>query len=100
MTTIWTPAQSNAALAEGWDLFESDGEHGTKIELQAWNDAGIFKGDDQAWRHVVDRAIAGSELHRAALAHLREINPAEYKNIVDVSALALADAVGLTNGPQ
>jgi hypothetical protein len=58
----WTPADSKAAIAEGWDLFDCEG----KADIERHDDKTPFKGDDEAIDHVVRRALAGDR--RAAKA--------------------------------
>lgn len=63
-----------AAFAEGWGVFDcgchDDGSR--RIELQRLDaphaGAPRFRGDHEAWHHVVARSRAGSRLHAAALA--------------------------------
>lgn len=60
----WTAADSAAAVAEGWDVFEtSEGYY----EIERDDDAGILADDDAAVLLVVNRAAEGSELHIKAL---------------------------------
>ncbi len=70
----WTVAER-----EGWGLAEA-GFHtnGTPImELQAIGDGRPDLADDQAaWAHVVGRARQGSDLHRAALAAVDDVERA------------------------
>ena len=74
MTIPATPSfrfDQTVAEREGWGLagagFHADGTPIT--ELQAIQDGHSDLTDDQAaWRHVVARARLGSDLHRAALA--------------------------------
>lgn len=71
---MWTQDDSKQAVAEGWDVFESD-ERG--LEIQRCDCTGpdetgepLFDGDQSAVEHCEQRAAAGSELHRRALAGL------------------------------
>ena len=69
----WTYAEQDAAGAEGWDLFATGGgKVHEPYELQALID-GRWEGDDeQAWRHVAERAADGSRLHERAIQFLRD----------------------------
>ena len=85
MTTQWTPEDSAAALARGWDLFDaSDSENQTPYQLQASDEAGLIRNDDDAWILVVNNARAGEPLERKALAFLKEHSPNEYKFIAKI----------------
>jgi hypothetical protein len=70
------PFDRTVAEREGWGLAEA-GFHtnGTPImELQAIQDNHPALADDQAaWAHVVARARQGSDLHRAALAAVDDV---------------------------
>ena len=72
----------DTARREGWTL-ATCGQHpdGTAhVEIQKLDDppdgSWIFAGDDDAWAHVVERARAGSTLHRDALARADKIERA------------------------
>ena len=60
-------------IVEGWDVFDcgcrDDGSQ--RIELQRLDSppcgTPMFASDEDAWRHVVDRARAGSLPHQRAL---------------------------------
>lgn len=92
----WSYADQRAAYAEGWEIFETnrdDDETAKDIvdgkpygyrpfELQRDDDAAIFRSDTDAWRHVRERAAAGSVLHQKALAFLKEESPAEHEAIM------------------
>jgi hypothetical protein len=61
----WTNADSAAAVAEGWAIFERGGD-GT-LEIQLDDEAAIFANDAEAQLFVADKARAGSDLHQRAL---------------------------------
>lgn len=78
------------AFTEGWGIFEIHGDtdqsfvdtYGTWSldRLGEDNTCGpvVFGEDaDQAWRHVVTRALEGSAYHIEAIRFLREHNPKE-----------------------
>jgi hypothetical protein len=72
---------------EGWAIFEASGSHDlrgnvTPFQLQKCDDSDLMANDSQAWRHVVLRARAGSQLHQQALAWLRINSPTEYTQVV------------------
>jgi hypothetical protein len=82
--TEWTTADSAAALAEGWDLFYTSGDE--PYELQRYDET--FPDDPSAWKHVIERAAEGSELHQRALAVLAEHSPLEYKVVTTWKAIS------------
>lgn len=59
----WSRADSEAALAEGWDVWDADGV----LEIQRDDDAEVFDSDAGAIAHVQRRAAEGSDLHARAL---------------------------------
>ena len=87
----WAP-HCNAAQAEGWDIFFSQGSsyYVDQFQLQGIDcpDDGNeprFAGDDgKAWRHVWKLADKGSALHVAAREFLREHSPEEFARIDDL----------------
>ena len=68
------PLDDTVAEQEGWGLFDcgpnSDGTREMQLHrIDCPADGGPpFDSDKGAWAHVVTRARAGSDLHRAALA--------------------------------
>ena len=65
-TVEWTADDSTQAAAQGWDIFECDGE----FELQRDTDSNIFPTDDAAAAYVKDRAALGDPLACKAIAQL------------------------------
>lgn len=70
---VWTPEDSKAAAAEGWDVFDSS-DRGLEIErIDCPEDAqgnpieATFKTDGEALGHVYGRAQSGSALHQKAI---------------------------------
>ncbi|AMO44286.1 hypothetical protein DSS3P8_228 [Roseobacter phage DSS3P8] len=84
MTTA-TAFDHAAATAEGWGLFETmgtDDSGSLRIERIDFPegpqfDGPVFEGDAEAWQHVMARAMAGSALHRDAIARVADDNPSE-----------------------
>ncbi len=73
------PFDQTVAEREGWGLagagFHADGT--PTMELQALQDSHFDLTDDQAaWRHVVACVRLGSNLHRAALAAVDDVERA------------------------
>jgi len=69
MAEKWSDADSAAATAEGWNIFDSD-ERGLEIEridCPDDRDEPAFDCDDAAVAHCVRRAAEGSEMHKRAL---------------------------------
>lgn len=68
----WPDAFREVAQAEGWDIFETDG-----CESEPWrndvllinreDEADLFESDQAALEHVIEKATAGSQVHRRAL---------------------------------
>lgn len=86
----WTRDDQDAALLEGWDIFQcGDTEHEPfeLCRLDFPGDAGmpfadaLFEDDINAWDHVIERATAGSALHNKALAFLMQDAPGEFIHI-------------------
>lgn len=61
---VWTPADSAAAVQEGWDVFNCDGE----MQVQRCDEHEILPDDDAAWKLVAEGTRRGSPLHAKALA--------------------------------
>jgi hypothetical protein len=87
----WTLADSKAARAEGWDVWDCDGSENGRFQLCRCDDdpeaercdatgemrGAAFDDDEGAWRHVVALAREGSALHVKALAFITAQNPIE-----------------------
>ena len=73
------PFDNSTAAQEGWGVFDAgpDPSGRAVLQLQAVStpvgDAFPFARDEDAWQHVVDRARAGSVLHRLALAAVDDL---------------------------
>lgn len=84
----WYHSWSDQAEAEGWSLFETGGGDHEPVELEACCDAEHYAwvvdpefhncDDEGAWRHVITGALAGNELHQAALMCLHRVSPGEF----------------------
>ena len=76
------PFDNSVAADEGWGVIDAGPAPDGGMLLQLHRIAGpsegsaVFGGDEDAWAHVVARARAGSELHRAALAAVNDIERA------------------------
>ena len=69
--------------AEGWALFHTSGTDDIgEYRIERYDEAEIFPNDPAAWAHVVARALAGSEPHRAALAFIKAENATEWTEIL------------------
>lgn len=77
---------------EGWALFDSSADDALRIERD--DDTAILADDEAAWTLVIERAVAGSSLHLAALALLKTEGSEELARILDFATahqrLALA----------
>ena len=78
----------NAAMAEGWAIFDADGSVQNKdgrspFQLQRIDEMEKFDGDIEAWRYVIDRAKEGSLLHLGALRFLAAESPGEIDQIAE-----------------
>lgn len=72
----WSPADSAAAEAQGWDIFDAGGDRGLEIEridLPEDGSDATFGSDDAALAFVARRAIAKDPLALRALRHLTEL---------------------------
>jgi hypothetical protein len=91
----WTLADSLAAIAEGWDVFDCDGSANGRFQICKRDDMEIFEDDTDAWVHIGTRATEGSRLHMRALTFVMQHNPVEYtaiSNTVRVPSVALVEA--------
>lgn len=82
----WVAADQDAAISEGWDVFEcNDSEHEPfeleRIDFPEDGSEAPFAGDPEAWEHVVTLAVAGSDLHNRALLFLAYASPGEIVHI-------------------
>lgn len=68
----WSDDDAAVASKEGWNLFRAEGSELTAsfwdIEREEDQEPAVFRDDTEALKHVYDKASAGSELHRRALA--------------------------------
>jgi hypothetical protein len=78
MNHTWTCADGAAARLEGWDVFDAHTETGVEVQLQRLDEEEKFPDDADAMAHVMRRANEGSDLHRRAVAYVRQENPGEY----------------------
>lgn len=95
MTIIWTPEDSAAALAQGWEIFSTNRDddwcktrkglrYGHRpYELQRDDDAEIFANDDEAWTFVWLAGLADDPVATRALVFLMQNSPVEYAAIRD-----------------
>lgn len=100
-----TPEFDNTqAASEGWAIFECSGSSNGPWQIcrdDSPDDPKVtrLESDDAAWKLVWDRALAGSDYHKAALAYVLEHNPLEYACIARCNApegspvRALANAI-------
>nr|WP_294850010.1 hypothetical protein [uncultured Sphingomonas sp.] len=70
-----TAADQDLHRVEGWGIFFADGssqndDGHSPYQLQRWDEAQQFDGDDDAWRHVHRAALGGSALHKRAILFL------------------------------
>ncbi len=82
----WTQKNSIAAELEGWNVFSSFGSENGDWQIQKVDDPddGMprFESDNAVWLHVYRRAGEGSQLHKDALAYVKEHNRMEYDSIM------------------
>ena len=64
---VWISADEETAIAEGWNMFTVAAEPGLVLELQRYDESGIFEDDECAVSFVRARARAGSEFHQLAI---------------------------------
>lgn len=69
-TSTWTTQDSEAALAQGWDVFDCDVER----QLQRHDESKIFPDDCAAAAFVKAQALKGDVLAIKAITHLIEWN--------------------------
>lgn len=74
---VWTDADSRAAVAEGWDVWEVSGMvDRNHLAIQRVDERNRFASDAEAVLHVYDRAVRDlSHLHRKALAVTLQAKP-------------------------
>ena len=95
---VWSDHYENVSYNEGWRVANYGGtrhfEFVIKREDGPYGSRPIFANDGVAWDFVVGRALAGSEMHKQALAI---VDPIERQNIENrVGALTLAAAMQTT----
>lgn len=89
MTPAWSDAHCDAAIKEGWDIFDCGDSDGGPWQLQHLDDASAIPGsaqlhsDQQAWL-IVARGYAPH--HVAARAFLQAHNPKEWQSIREAVA--------------
>ncbi len=74
----WTNDDAREADAEGWNIFSVERGEGHDFDLERWDEAEIFAGDDQAWSFVFEKHSA---LHVRAMRFLEARSPVEHANI-------------------
>lgn len=68
MSETWTRDDAKAAQAEGWDVFDAEGDTQIqRIDCPENDDAPYLHGDDEAHEIVFHKARQGSLLHQKAL---------------------------------
>jgi hypothetical protein len=86
MTPAWSVEHSNAAIAEGWEIFDCDGSSNGRWQVNCldspldWAEEGgvvppELNGDEAAWKIV---ANGTQPHHEAARVFLQAHNPQEY----------------------
>lgn len=81
--TRWTPADSKAAMRDGWDIWEKRGAS-LESEIEREDAKGRFDDSDAATRHVLARAAEGSALHVKAVEYIRITSPREFDRIMQI----------------
>lgn len=79
----WTLVDAQTAASEGWNIWDCDGSEHGPYRIERCDGMALFPDDLDAWRHVWARAESGSELHKRALAFVKQHNPIEWKLIAD-----------------
>lgn len=85
MIPAWTEAHSDAAVKEGWNIWECFGSSSGPWQIQRLDDAADYPGsvqlesDDDAWRLVIS---GGQAHHRAALDFIKAHNDIEYEKLM------------------
>lgn len=77
----WTPAHSEMAAREGWNIFEAIGHDDGDYQIQRHDEAGILDSDQEAWQLVWAKSRAGSALHLHAVAVISALNLPEYNRM-------------------
>lgn len=77
----WDGFSSLSASVEGWDLFPGFGNPRKPYQMERRAKLDVFASDEAAWRHVWEKAEAGSALHVRALAFLKKHSPIEHADI-------------------
>lgn len=71
---------------EGWALSGGGADTTPKVKsdyrLERYDEADLFLTDQQVWSHVIAQAIAGNDLHRDALACLRDHGPVDFARLI------------------
>lgn len=77
----WSHDDMGAAEAEGWGFFDSDGSNNGRCQLCRidTNDFGPqLDSDDDAWKIVLNGALAGNPLHQRAMLIVARHNAIEF----------------------
>jgi len=75
----WTQKDAQEASKEGWNIFECNGSANGKYQLQVDDELALLNEDKDAWKLV---ARQEKDIHKKALAFLKEKNYPEYKLII------------------
>jgi hypothetical protein len=62
---------------EGWDIFSIDSDD-KEFQIQKDDEAGVFEYDDDAWKHIIEKAKQGSALHGYVLNQFKSNHLKEY----------------------
>lgn len=78
----WDEFSSLSASVDGWDLFPGYGDNKQRpIILERRFEMETFASDESVWRHVWEKAEAGSAVPMKALALLKRHSPIEHAEI-------------------
>jgi hypothetical protein len=98
MESAWTHLESNLAVSQGWDIFETNRDPATELqlvngkpyghrpfEIQRVDEMDVFAGDDEAHAFVRAAAEKGDQLAGRALAFLQAYSPLEHAAICSIA---------------
>ena len=83
LTPAWTAADSEAAMTEGWELFDTDGSEGGPWQIQRLDEAGLLSTDTDAWSLVMH---GKAPHHQAARRFIQANNPKEWHAMLKAEA--------------
>jgi hypothetical protein len=71
----WCDQYHEAAVAEGWTVFECDGSQYGRWQVQRDDETDAIESAEHAWKMILEQ---DTPLHRATIDLILQINPGEF----------------------